>query len=142
MCNCLHKDSKPIPKVGVGYKLFHTYHDKSIKKGPTSIVGLVLSDVYVKEYKKQNIKWLGGNIDGGFCFFLTRNDAFKAATQWGNRRYAGKTKVVKIHYSGGMGKHVDNGFTGLPLPIALCKQFRLHSSETKSFKLKTLIRIR
>ncbi len=116
MCNGLHPDSTPIPKMGYGWKIV-------IKKKNGEIISLVNRRPYSNR-ERGIITWQVGN--GGFCFFLKKKEAIKAsrAYDW-LRGVDAEQIVVKIHYFGGMGKHIETRFiSNYGFEIALCKKFR------------------
>jgi len=133
MCNNLHEEGfRPIPKHGVGWKIFGigvTSPDDNSELSISSIHGTIFEraeDGWVEW------KWSGieeKNREFGFCFFLKRRDAVDAAKKWyqciGNDCNPCETCVVmKIEYDQGLGEYNENNFIK-GVRTALAKRFRI-----------------
>jgi hypothetical protein len=110
MCNKLHKNSDPIPKEGLGWKVF----DKIERN---KFAAPMRFDTYENPHK--GVLWRGSkNSKWGFCIFLTR----AAAREYKKNCYAYTPIVKRIKYKGGLGKHYEQN---LALPVAICKWFKI-----------------
>ena len=116
MCNYLHPNSKPIPLSGIGYKIVN------------SLGGPVFNSVLRPYPIGKWIKWnTDANSSMGFCFFLNYEVAVKchkALKVYG--KYYQQSRIVKIEYKQGLGKHAENNIILEKLfCIALCKSFKI-----------------
>ena len=105
MCNSLHKDSKPIPKTGKGYKLF-------AKHGTGTLLPLCFWKGSYSNDPNEGIKWIPrDNKDGGFCIFPTKKDAQFVKRHWA--KGAGSIKIIystiltRVSYKDGKGRHAE-----------------------------------
>ena len=104
MCNSLHKDSQPIPKSGLAWKVFSKINGKLY---PWSIS----NKPYIPGKWYQ---WSRPEEGDGFCFIITRSKA---------REFKCDGDVIRrIEYRGGLGCHFDEW---LGSEVAICKQFRI-----------------
>ena len=127
MCNCLHSCSEPINEKGVGYKLF----DGSYLLGNVLTPLFGLRAPYCSR-QDGSVHWLKNKSGNGFCFFLTKKEAERLLRelQKGNNPIYKDTIVVKIKYSGGLGKHMENNIiSGESFETALCESFKIHKDE-------------
>lgn len=119
MCNYLHDDHEPIAETGKGWKLF------SSTDGKTSLVdyvhyqdapdGFTYWDINLHHVFKPG-------QPNGFCFFLTKREAKRAAKVWGPKY----TTILPIIYEEGLGQHREENFCiGETFTIALCRSFKL-----------------
>jgi hypothetical protein len=118
MCNSLHKNSKPIDKVGFGYKI--VANDKNCFRGAfNSTIKFYTGEKYTwfKSYPKNQ----------GFCFFLSKKEAERFNRRLLPTCYA--FNVVKIQYSGGMGCHTERNSIKGAWKMALCKSFTILSQD-------------
>lgn len=126
MCNYLHADSSPIPKTGIGYKMFYFYaNDTEMKKPLPAFQRTVYRNRLDKSINltKRYVKW-HDEIDGdGFCFFLTLAEAERVVYTMMSNHFI---RIAKIRYREGTGKHhairMVRSFKPL---IALAKEFKI-----------------
>ena len=120
MCNCLHPESKPIPKSGIGWKLFRPNGDMLQFGGGA--------------YKTDPDGWVRWHWRGewhdedncGFCFFRTKRGAEKWAQEWYNHTRRNIVTLCKIEYEDGLGSHVEHHFIHPHrVTTALCRKFRV-----------------
>jgi len=125
----LHEEGfRPIPKRGVGWKIFGVG-----AQSPNDCEGLVIGSVHGVVFKRDRDgwvawKWEDDPKDRGFCFFLKRKDAVSAARKWLEtiNRNPGETCVVlKIEYEGGLGECDEHRFVGGTVRVALARRFRI-----------------
>ncbi len=129
MCNNLHEEkAKPIKRVGEGYKIFFQSTPLSLEPKTSCFGDLYEStpDGWIEWNKKFDSRFYL-NSKCGFCFFLSKKEAIKARHGWITSSVLDKTHhpIHKIAYDEGLGKHMDDGFTGSPYMIALCKKFKV-----------------
>jgi len=160
MCNFLHKNSTPITKRGVGWKIFRpclqSYQNskdiRSLQSYQNSAspkhIGSLFSRSKYSTNKGRSVIWGYGYFGDGFCFFLTKGEAEKAlnllikSTRYENYSHMGygisaysSAVIVKITYEDGIGQHLENNMVfDTNLKIAICKKFRVHKDE-KKYKL-------
>ena len=132
MCNHLHENSKPIPKSGIGWKLFVLSSNGQLG----SIFGI--RSIYQKVGRSKYITWnfyssyVG--VGDGFCFFTTKKEAENLLHDLHKDRFYGNVILVKIFYQGGMGEHKENSITSRrSYETALCKKFKLHEDENNKY---------
>lgn len=129
MCNFLHDSSTPIKPTGIGYKIFRPSSD-----GLDSIMG----DPYFKD-SDGIIRWnpakffsVPSATIAGFCFFTHKGSAIRGYKAWRERAIYGEfTRLYKIRYFDGLGKHREFGFCralnkpGFGHLMAICRGFKI-----------------
>jgi len=126
MCNNLHKDSQPIEKQGVGWKIFLVDIKKYLKQP-------FAERSRYKKRKDGSVSWIKTMKYGqGFCFFTDQEEADKLLKDLKDDVFYSKCVVVKIRYEKGLGEHDESGVTHVgSYKTALCRNFRLHEDEQK-----------
>lgn len=128
MCNSLHPDSKPLRrKNGIGYKLFDS------EGGPltTKVTYKTDPDGFTRWTQDERLdtkfgrKYLWPKSGDGFCFFLSKREAIRAAKYWVSGDFFDtRVDVMKIEYENGLGSHIEKAFIENPIRIALCTGFK------------------
>lgn len=134
MCNNLHEEGfRPIPKRGVGWKIFGIN-----VVPPADCDTMIITSIHGVAFKRADdgwVEWKWNDVDErhrGFCFFLKQRDAIDGARKWcqsidyyGCKPY--KTYIVlKIEYDQGLGECNESNFIeGEVVRIALAKRFRI-----------------
>jgi len=123
MYNELHKDSKPIPETGTGWKLFQVFDGNY---APITTIPECGDPIF--QINEVNI-W-NGYKNHGFCFFLYKSEAINLRKDWirDGGYYEEDYVVLPIKYAGGMGTHQEDNITDFhSYQIALCKEFKITS---------------
>jgi len=139
MCNSLHYDSKPIDKMGDGWKIF----SKDFSRCGYTLHPLFQSASPYISNRDKSVSWKSKfHLQGqGFCFFKTKEEAERTLkilmTQRsevnGSRLYR-DCIVVKIRYYGGLGQHDElKMMMGQVFRTAICKRFRIHKDEKDQY---------
>lgn len=122
MCNRRHQwDSTPIPKSGIGWKLFEKGDDGKVR---------TLFHGQRKYTKGQEgwTKWSKFIDDGdGFCFFPTRQIARDCQKELRERSVWRKMVLKKIEYDDGIEEHIEDFLTykRVKYRTRLAKKFRI-----------------
>lgn len=130
MCNRLHPESTPIPKTGIGYKIFVAFEEEDYE-----MVSLIKLQTYQKD---QNglITFNAYEFEGeGFCFFLDKQHAESIFNVWLQGRRFNKDRyfLKEIEYFDGLGKHYEPNFImGQVAEVALCKSFRIKETPNEN----------
>lgn len=131
MCNKLHRNHKPIPTEGKGWKVV-IEQDGAYKtlcfKEPIPIDTWRIWDATRPTNPNVDLIDTSPIGDGGFCFFLEKQDAEKFLTSlkqglW----YDEPLKVVPVIYKAGLGKQVTDGVSSRAngIPCALAKEMKI-----------------
>ena len=118
MCNYLHSNSVPIPEKGIGYKIFR-------REGRR--IGTMIYGQQYKAGPRGIIRWIHTQ-KGGFCFFLSYEEAKRAANDWQQAVEVcrGPLVICRIEYSLGLGKHTHHSFIcNAEYEMALCRAFKI-----------------
>ena len=115
MCNSLHRDSKPIKKKGVAYKI--------VDKSDSEYKSLICKVIY------DNIidGWITYNgREDGFSFIPTLEKAKEIAREWVSIACFNNNKiaVVEVEYKNGLGKHIEDQFVDSNPEILIAKAFK------------------
>lgn len=134
MCNYVHEYHKPIPKKGIGYKLFLC--DQS-----NNLIGLFSHQPYLIDRRcAKGNEWVEFDShdfhkESGFCFFLTEGEALSCRELISPPK-KNDTLIIKIQYNDGICKQwEDKMIFGEIFNTALCKKFRPVKGWSKSGKI-------
>lgn len=117
MCNFLERDGikvHPIPTTGFGWKLK--------RKRTKGFVPPIRRNHYQYTFDKDGwCHWdMVKNWADGFCFFIDKEEAERAAKMWG-----ANLEACKIEYAKGLGTRKEHHFIARKsFNVALCKSFR------------------